>query len=133
MNFPLGIERLLDLMKSNKIYHVKLSHENQEIEIKRKRNHQPEIKIKPETEDDDILSPDSKYIISEHIGVYFEAEKPVEAGAKVKKDQIIGYIETGNIKHPIKAEENCTIEKILVEHNEIVEYGLKLFVIKGDS
>ncbi len=133
MNFPLGIEKLLQLMKDNKIFQVKLKHEDQEIEIRRKRNLNSNTELIKNEDSSNNVEDNSNYIISEHIGVYFESEKSIDEGSTVKKDQVLGYVETGNIKYPIKAENNCVIKKILVEHNEIVEYGSKLFIINGES
>lgn len=60
-----------------------------------------------------------------------EGEKPfVEVGDTVKKGQPLAIIEAMKLMNEIESEYDGTIEEILVENGEMVEYDQPLFRIK---
>ena len=60
-----------------------------------------------------------------------EAEvTPVKVGDTVKKGQVLGLIEAMKLMNEIESEYDGVVEAILVENEEVVEYGQPLFRIK---
>ena len=59
-----------------------------------------------------------------------EAEPYVEVGDTVKKGQVLGLIEAMKLMNEIESEYDGVVEAILVENEEVVEYGQPLFRIK---
>ena len=59
-----------------------------------------------------------------------DAESLVKEGDTVKKGQVLGIIEAMKLMNEIESEYDGVIEAILVNNEEVVEYGQPLFRIK---
>ena len=59
-----------------------------------------------------------------------DAESFVKEGDTVKKGQVLGIIEAMKLMNEIESEYDGVIEAILVNNEEVVEYGQPLFRIK---
>jgi len=82
-------------------------------------------------EDDPNLVP----IKSPIVGTFYSAPAPdadpfVKEGDKVSKDTIVCIVEAMKIMNEVKAEVSGTIEKILIENGEAVEYGAPIFMVR---
>ncbi len=69
------------------------------------------------------------------VGTFYRAPAPgakpfVEVGSKVKKGDVLCIIEAMKIMNEIKSDVNGTVEEILVENGQPVEYGQPLFKIR---
>ena len=69
------------------------------------------------------------------VGTFYLAPSPeedpfVKPGDAVTKGQTIGIIEAMKLMNEIVAECDGTVEKVLAENGEMVEYGQPLFCIK---
>lgn len=60
-----------------------------------------------------------------------EGEPFVQVGDVVKKGQILGIIEAMKLMNEIESEFEGTVESVLVENGEMVEYGQPLFTIRS--
>ena len=58
------------------------------------------------------------------------AEHFVKVGDTVKKGQVIGIIEAMKLMNEVESEVDGVIEAILVENEQMVEYGQPLFSVK---
>ena len=58
------------------------------------------------------------------------AEPFVKVGDTVKKGQVIGIIEAMKVMNEVESEVDGVIEAILVENEQMVEYGQPLFSVK---
>ena len=68
------------------------------------------------------------------VGTFYRAASPdaapfVDVGAKVKKGDILCIVEAMKLLNEIECDQDGTIEKILVENGQPVEFGEPLFVI----
>lgn len=59
-----------------------------------------------------------------------DAEPFVKTGDRVKKGQILGIIEAMKLMNEIESEYDGVVEAVLVNNEEVVEYGQPLFRIK---
>ena len=59
-----------------------------------------------------------------------DAEPFVKAGDTVKKGQIIGIIEAMKLMNEIESEYDGVIDGVLIENEQVVEYGQPLFRIR---
>jgi len=69
------------------------------------------------------------------VGTFYNASSPdaeafVKVGDAVKKGQVLGIVEAMKLMNEIESEFDGTVEQILVENEEVVEYGQPLFVIR---
>ncbi len=69
------------------------------------------------------------------VGTFYRAPAPdadpyVEVGSRVEVGQVLCIIEAMKLMNEIKAEVSGTIEKILVENAQPVEFGQVLFLIR---
>ncbi len=78
--------------------------------------------------------PQGKTIDCPMVGVFYtspspEADPYVKIGSKVNKGDVVCIIEAMKLMNEVTATESGTIEEILVENGDLVEYGQPLFVI----
>ena len=76
-----------------------------------------------------------KVVTSPLVGTFYaapspEAEPYVKVGDTVKKGQVLGLIEAMKLMNEIESQYDGVVEAILVENEEVVEYGQPLFRIK---
>ncbi len=69
------------------------------------------------------------------VGTFYTAANPeappfVRVGAQVEPDTVVCLIEAMKIFNEIKAECTGTIEKVLVESAESVEFGQTMFLVR---
>lgn len=79
--------------------------------------------------------PDGEVVKSPIVGTYYEAPSPdsdpfISVGASVKKGQTLCIVEAMKIMNEIEAEFDGTIQKILVDNGQPVEFDQPLFIIK---
>lgn len=77
----------------------------------------------------------SKKIVSPMVGTFYSAASPdkppfVKVGDKVKKGQTICIIEAMKLMNEIESEHDGEIVKILINNDEMVEFGQPMFLIK---
>ncbi len=77
----------------------------------------------------------SQYVTSPFVGTFYRAPSPdadpfVETGAAIRKGQVLCIVEAMKLMNEIEAEHAGTIEEILVENGESVEFGQKLFKMR---
>src|SRR6185369_52300 len=75
------------------------------------------------------------YITSPFVGTFYRASNPeaapfVDIGTKIRKGQAICIVEAMKLMNEIEAEVDGTIEQILVENGQPVEYGEPLFKLR---
>ena len=76
-----------------------------------------------------------KVVASPLVGTFYNASSPdaapfVQAGDTVKKGQVLGIIEAMKLMNEIESEYDGIVEAVLVNNEEVVEYGQPLFRIK---
>ena len=76
-----------------------------------------------------------KLITSPFVGTFYRAASPdspnyVEAGAPVKKGQVLCIVEAMKLMNEIEAEFDGRVAEILVENAQPVEYGQPLFRVE---
>lgn len=76
-----------------------------------------------------------KVITSPLVGTFYVSSSPdadafVAVGDRVKKGQVLGIIEAMKLMNEIESEYDGVVEAILVNNEEVVEYGQPLFRIK---
>jgi len=72
------------------------------------------------------------FITSPFVGTFYRSPRPdapafVEVGAKVQPGNTVCIVEAMKLFNEIEADFACTIEEVLVEDGQPVEYGAKLF------
>lgn len=76
-----------------------------------------------------------KVVTSPLVGTFYSASTPdaeafVKVGDTVKKGQVLGIIEAMKLMNEIESEYDGIVEAVLVNNEEVVEYGQPLFRIK---
>ena len=69
------------------------------------------------------------------VGTYYSASSPdsapfVKVGDKVSKGQVLGIVEAMKLMNEIESEFDGTVRQILVENEQMVEFGQPMFVIE---
>lgn len=84
----------------------------------------------------DVVSPEKIiFVESPMVGTFYVApsegaEPFVSVGDKVKKGQVIGIIEAMKLMNEIEAHEDGVVEEILVDNEQMVEFGQVLLKIR---
>ena len=76
------------------------------------------------TSDDNVLTVNSPLV-----GVFYSSASP-EADAYVAKGQVIGIVEAMKLMNEIESDYDGVVTDILVDNEQMVEYGQPMFVIK---
>lgn len=79
-------------------------------------------------------APEGQIVKSPLVGTFYaapaeDADPFVTEGKAVKKGQTLGIVEAMKLMNEIKAEYSGTVEEVLVENGQMVEYGQPLFRI----
>ena len=80
------------------------------------------------TSDDNVLTVNSPLV-----GVFYSSASPeayVAIGDSVKKGQVIGIVEAMKLMNEIESDYDGVVTDILVDNEQMVEYGQPMFVIK---
>lgn len=161
MNDLKTIRQLVKLMVDNDLTEVDLEQEGEKIRLKR-RTGAPEVQYvaaptaaappaapapsaepasadappaaKAEADADAGLVP----IPSPMVGTFYSAPSPdadpyIKPGDSVSRDSVVCIIEAMKVFNEIKAEASGTVQKILVESGQSVEFGQPLFLIKPSA
>jgi biotin carboxyl carrier protein len=70
-------------------------------------------------------------VTSEVVGIYRSLEK-TKPGARVKKDQVVGSIESVSLKHELRSPAEGEVAELLVSDGEPVQYGQVVLVVRAD-
>jgi acetyl-CoA carboxylase biotin carboxyl carrier protein len=75
------------------------------------------------------------FITSPFVGTFYRAPRPdapnfAEVGARIEAGQTVCIVEAMKLFNEIEADFSCTIEDVLVENGQPVEYGAKLFRVR---
>ncbi|MCH1981856.1 acetyl-CoA carboxylase biotin carboxyl carrier protein [Ruminococcus sp. OA3] len=88
----------------------------------------------PESIEETEIIDDGTLIKSPLVGTFYsapseDAQAFVQVGDTVKKGQVIGIIETMKLMNEIECDRDGVITGILIENEQVVEYGQPLFRI----
>lgn len=78
--------------------------------------------------------PAGNVVESPLVGTFYSAPNPdsaafVKVGDAVKKGQVLGIIEAMKLMNEVESEYDGVVKAILVENEQMVEYGQPLFII----
>jgi len=102
----------------------------EEGDSRKKAAEDSSISEKEESETDGL-----EKFISPMVGTFYTSSSPekdpfVSVGKKIKKGEILCFIEAMKLMNEIEAEYDGVIKEILVENSQPVEYGQPLFLIQ---
>jgi acetyl-CoA carboxylase biotin carboxyl carrier protein len=74
-------------------------------------------------------------IVSPMVGTFYRASSPdtdpyVKEGDTINSNSVVCIVEAMKLMNELEAEVSGTIEKVLVENGQLVEYGQALFLVK---
>ncbi len=149
------VKELIELMKANDLVELEIADGENKILLKRPQPVAPTVTHVPlvhsavsvpaasadpasepatseQTQDEGLVD-----IISPMVGTFYLAPSPdsdpfVSVGASIDNESIVCIIEAMKVMNEIKAETIGTIEKIMCEAGQAVEYGQVLFKVRPD-
>ncbi len=150
------LKELVRLMVGNDLTELDLRDSEEQVTLRRHGVHQlPEVVVTPEARNVTAPTPSAASttttassadvaaatddslvkIESPMVGTFYTAANPdsppfVRVGAQVDPDTVVCLIEAMKIFNEIKAECSGTIEKIMVENAQSIEFGQALFLVK---
>lgn len=100
------------------------------------RNTKEEQNSSYEHHENDNIAVDSTNVVSSSlVGIFYSAASPdekdfVSVGDTVKKGQVLGIVEAMKLMNEIESEYDGVVKEILVDNEQMVEYGQPMFVIE---
>lgn len=87
------------------------------------------------TQEDTLDIGSDKVVLSPLVGTFYSSASPeadafVQVGDTVKKGQVLGIIEAMKLMNEIESEYDGVVEAVLVNNEDVVEYGQPLFRIR---
>ena len=151
------IKELVQLMVDNDLIEVSLRDGAEEVSLKRPsanaalppatnpplapavRQQEPELAEAPPPEEPQVTSDDGLVpICSPMVGTFYSSPNPdappyVEVGSQITADTVVCIVEAMKVFNEIKAEVSGTVEKLLAENHQAVEYGQDLFLVRSSA
>jgi acetyl-CoA carboxylase biotin carboxyl carrier protein len=136
------IKQLMELLRDSDITELLIERDGAKLKIKRERfisSFEPALPARQAPPPDIIQEEESVHghstITSPIVGIFHRAPSPeappfIEVGSSVKKGQVLCIVEAMKLMNEIESDVDGTIEKILVENGQPVEYGEPLFLIE---
>lgn len=143
------VKKLIELVEESSIDELEIRDGEETVRILRHRNSAAVQHVQvaapapalsaPVTTEAAAAAPSSQasdqQVLSPMVGTFYRAPSPsapnfVEVGAQVKAGDVLCIIEAMKMMNQIEADKSGTIEAILVENGEPVEYEQALFIIK---
>ena len=95
----------------------------------------PQTVIQEERQIQPIASQNEKIITAPLVGTFYTKPSPdakpfVQVGQMVHKGDVVGIIEAMKLMNEIESEFDGTVKEILVENEQMVEFGQPMFVIE---
>ena len=86
-------------------------------------------------EQKEIKKANGNVVKSPLVGTFYSASSPdsapfVKVGDTVKKGQVLGIVEAMKLMNEIESEFDGVVKEILIENEQVVEYGQPLFKVK---
>lgn len=137
------LKSLIELLKETDITELQVEKEGTKVRIKREKIFAPMeitapravgvpegVPTEKEEEMQRVIT-----ITSPIVGTFYRSPSPdapafVEAGARVKKGQVLCIIEAMKLMNEIESDADGILVKVLVENGQPVEYGEPLFLIE---
>lgn len=94
-----------------------------------------EVKVEENVKEEVKAAPAGKTIDSPMVGTFYASSAPdkpayVKVGDKVKKGQVVCIVEAMKLMNEIESDVDGEIVEILVNNEDMVEYGQPMFVIR---
>ena len=139
--------KLIDKVSSSGLDSFRMEEEGFKLSMKKKRGREAAVTlsgaavmpVRMDDESSDIGEhtelPAGKQVKAPLVGTFYNASSPeedpfVQVGDTVKKGQVLGIIEAMKLMNEIECEYDGVVEAVLVENEQMVEYGQPLFVIE---
>ena len=137
------LKELIELMKENDLAELELDGEEGYVHLRMKEAQPYPVVATGATPAPVQASPEPKTkdagglieVKAPMVGTFYRAPAPdaepyVEVGSRVEVGQVLCIIEAMKLMNEIKSEASGTIEKIMVENGQPVEFGQVLFLIR---
>lgn len=149
------VKKLLDLISDSEVDEVSIEEGDFKLKVKKKSNApvpaaplqyqmpaQPQVAVQTQpaaapapVAKQEESQPDGDVVKSPIVGTFYEAPSPdsdafVKVGDKVNKGDTLCIVEAMKIMNEIEAEFGGTVEKVLVNDGQPVEFDQPLFIIK---
>lgn len=78
-------------------------------------------------------TPQTLWINSPMVGIFYPSTPPVEVGATVAVGDVVGLIESMKLMNDVRAEVAGVVQEVVIEPAHAVEYGQPLFALGKDD
>ena len=130
-----GIKKFIKYFEATSVAELTIGEKGKRITAKKDVVAKPQaVKIAPQEVGEESVSTDedsyeeSTVVKSTFVGS-FKPVKGIAIGKDIEAGETVANVYSMNMDHDIKVDEGGTVEKILVEENDPIEYGQPLIII----
>ena len=141
------LKELIELMNRHQLAELEMEEEGVRVRLRKQSDRGPEVVTLPAAAAPPVAAvagapaapaapalDDSNTIKSPMVGTFYRAANPdaesfVEVGDTIEEGKVLCIVEAMKVMNEIKAERSGTIEAVLVENGDSIEFGQPLFRI----
>ena len=123
-----GVSKFIDFVQGCSVSSLTVKEGNVAITVHQNKNSPKTVPVVNKENELPESGKSGRQIVSNFIGVY-RPIKGIKPGLTVKAGELLANIYSMNIENQIKAAEDCIIKEILVNKNDLIDYGKPLFLI----
>jgi acetyl-CoA carboxylase biotin carboxyl carrier protein len=137
------IERLVDLVAASRVSEVSVKVDGCRVTVRRRKRRAPaapegppasvSAAVQPSNVVEPAASEAGHLITAPLVGIFHPPSPRIAAGARVRKDQVVGAIESMKLMNDVRADCDGLVEAVLVEPGMPVEYGQPLYRLAADA
>lgn len=138
------LKELIKLMEDNDLLELDLQDGKERVAIKRGAAGVPAVAAPPQVVQQPAAAPPAQAassdegllkITSPMVGTFYAAASPdaepfANVGTSVGNETVVCIVEAMKVFNEIKAQVKGTIEKVLVENGQAVEFGQELYLVR---
>lgn len=127
-------EELARLVSEEGLHEVSVYRDGHRLRLRRKQQARPVLADSLELEPSVEEEPEHQgvAITSLVVGLFHPGPMQAVAGMRVKRDQVVGFVESMSINHELRSTCEGTVLEVLAKEGEPVEYGQALLLIAED-
>ena len=137
------LKEIISLLKDTDIMEIQVEKDGTKVKIRRQMmlaSIEMHPKASPQAEKTKEIEEEPQRLVTTTapiVGTFYRSPSPdappfIDAGARVKKGQVICIIEAMKLMNEIESEVEGVMVKALVENGQPVEYGEPLFLIEPE-
>ncbi|MGE0490912.1 MAG: acetyl-CoA carboxylase biotin carboxyl carrier protein subunit [Vulcanimicrobiota bacterium] len=131
------IAELAQLIQQERLHRLEIELDGTRVKLRRRLRQVAPAPAPLPTADQDEADEDDRQLLpvtSEVVGLFHQAatnlaEPLVRQGDQIQAGQVVGFVESMNLNHEVRATQGGTVVEVIASEGEPVEYGQALMLL----